>query len=465
MSAYRKWECQICNWIYDEEKGYPEEGIAPGTRWEDIPDDWSCPECGVGKEDFDMEVVAVATAEIAPNSHIAKYSIAKDNISDAPIVIVGSGFAGYQLVKEIRKLDTNIPISMYTHDDGAYYSKPKLSNSISQGLKGHQLVISTAEELAIKYDITIHPFSHVTSIDSGDNSITLEDGSRRPFSKLVLATGAKCKTVPVAGNAVGEVIQVNSLFDYIKFRTLLANKKRVLIMGAGLIGCEFADDLSSKGYHVTVVDPASTLLSSLIPAQASEQLKEKLVEKGLDCITERHVRELNYGHTGIMVKLNDGASLEADIVLSAVGIEPNTSIAQSSRLACGIGIQVDSQLQTSRMDVFALGDCAEVNGSYMPYIAPIMHQTTALAKTLVSAASPVKYSVMPIVIKTKSLPINCVPKPRGAEGKWFFDENDETGIVARFINENRVTLGYVLTGTKVNKSKQFINYMLREEQN
>lgn len=74
MSAYRKWECQICNWIYDEEKGYPEEGIAPGTRWEDIPDDWSCPECGVGKEDFDMEEVAVATAEVASNTHRVEYS-------------------------------------------------------------------------------------------------------------------------------------------------------------------------------------------------------------------------------------------------------------------------------------------------------------------------------------------------------------------------------------------------------
>jgi len=465
MSAYRKWECQICNWIYDEEKGCPEEGIAPGTRWEDIPDDWSCPECGVGKEDFELEVVAVATAEIAPNPHIAEYSIAKDNISDAPIVIVGSGFAGYQLVKEIRKLDTNIPISMYTHDDGAYYSKPKLSNSISQGLKGHQLVISTAEELAIKYDITIHPFSHVTSIDSGDKFITLEDGSRRPFSKLVLATGAKCKTIPVAGDASGEVIQVNSLFDYIKFRTLLANKKRVLIMGAGLIGCEFADDLSSKGYHVTLVDPASTLLNSLIPAQASEQLKEKLVEKGVDCITERHVRELNYGHTGIMVKLNDGVSLEVDIVLSAVGIEPNTSIAQSSGLACGIGIQVDSQLQTSQKNVFAIGDCAEVNGSHLPYIAPIMHQTSALAKTLTLEAVPVKYPAMPIVIKTQSLPLTCVPPKRGTKGRWVIESDTNEGMTGRFVDKNLKTLGYVLTGSKVRTHKQISNELVTRGDN
>jgi len=408
MPEFRTWECQICNWIYDEEKGCPEEGIASGTRWEDVPDDWSCPECGVGKEDFEMELVNVATVEVVTNSNNAEYPIPKSNTYAAPIVIIGSGFAGYQLVKEIRKLDTNTPISMYTHDDGAYYSKPKLSNSISQDVKGHQLVISTAEELALKFNISIYPFSNVSGIDNSEKFITLEGGSR-PFSKVVLATGAKCKTIPVAGNASGEVIQVNSLFDYIKFRTLLANKKRVLIMGAGLIGCEFSDDLTSTGYHVTLVDPAPALLSSLIPAQVSNQLQEKFVEKGVNCITERHVSEISYGIEGILAKLNDGTSLETDVVLSAVGIEPNILLAQSSGLAYGIGIQVDSHLQTSQKDIFALGDCAEVNGSHLPYIAPIMHQTAALAKTLISEASPVKYPVMPVVVKTQSLPINCVP--------------------------------------------------------
>lgn len=459
MSEFRKWECQICNWVYDEEKGCPEDGIAPGTRWEDIPDDWSCPECGVGKEDFEMKVLSTVDNDLVSGSTEQERLRPQQNNDVEPIVIIGSGFAGYQLVKEIRKLDSSIPISMYTNDDGAYYSKPKLSNSISKGVSGHELIISTAEENAIKFDINIYPFSNINGINSSEKFITLESGGQRPFSKLVLATGAKCKTIPVAGNASGEVIQVNSLFDYIKFKTLLANKKRVLIMGAGLIGCEFADDLSSKDYDVTLIDPSSTLLSSLIPEQASRLLEEKLAEQGVNSITKSHAVDISYSDNALLVTLNDGSVVETDVVLSAIGIQPNISLAKQSAIECVSGIKVDSQLQTKQKDIFAMGDCAEVDGRHLPYIAPILHQAVALAKTLLFEDTPVKYPVMPVVIKTNSLPIHCVPKPKGAQGKWAVDADDEDGFAARFIDESESTFGFVLTGNKVNLVKQFSDYL------
>ena len=130
-AARRIWQCSVCAFIYDEAKGLPEEGIAPGTAWADIPDDWSCPDCGVSKKDFRMREIQAPV---------------QSRTNRGPLVVVGGGMASIQLLRELRRLDTQRSLVLVTEDDGEVYSKPGLSNAMARA--DRDLVQQRAEDLA-----------------------------------------------------------------------------------------------------------------------------------------------------------------------------------------------------------------------------------------------------------------------------------------------------------------------------
>jgi rubredoxin---NAD+ reductase len=128
----KKWLCIICGLIYDEALGWPDDGIAAGTRWEDVPQDWLCPECKVGKSDFEMIEISepVKVAAVAPV--VVKQAMA--DVSPAqPVVIIGSGHAGYGLAQALRKANPQLDVRVLTQDCGHIYSKPALSIALAQG--------------------------------------------------------------------------------------------------------------------------------------------------------------------------------------------------------------------------------------------------------------------------------------------------------------------------------------------
>ena len=176
------------------------------------------------------------------------------------VVLIGSGLAGLTLVKELRKLDKDKSILMVTADDGESYSKPMLSNCFSKGKLPSDLVLATSEALEKQLNITLVKRTKVESIDPNLQQIHFGDKSIQ-YRKLVLATGAECKRLPIEGFDLDSVVSINDLNDYRRFRSLVVDKKRIVIMGAGLIGCEFANDLIDSGHEVHVVDPNDTALS------------------------------------------------------------------------------------------------------------------------------------------------------------------------------------------------------------
>ena len=121
----RKWECLVCGLIYDEAEGWPEDGIKPGTKWEDVPDDWTCPDCGVGKEDFEL-----LEEKQVDDEHQNRNSVS--NSDSKSIIIIGTGLAGYGLAKELRKHDPDIPLTIISSDEGHSYSKPALSSGFTK---------------------------------------------------------------------------------------------------------------------------------------------------------------------------------------------------------------------------------------------------------------------------------------------------------------------------------------------
>ena len=450
MSAFKVWECQICNWIYDEAKGDPEEGLAPGTRWQDIPDDWCCPECGVGKDDFEMLQISAAKEPSKFEKPALQTDIAQtaNAAVSEPLIIIGSGLAGYGLVKEIRRIDKSLPLVIYTGDDGGFYSKPSLSMGFSDNKSASDLVMESAEVMARRFDVEINVFTKVTQVDTRNKNIYLDNGGVRRYQQLVFATGSGCIRPPLKGDALGKVHHVNNLQDYTRFRTVLKSHSRVLILGAGLIGCEYADDLTRAGHGITIVDPQSGLLAGLLPPEASEVLTSNMQQAGIQCRFGVVVERVEQEPDGVRAVLSDGTSVSADIILSAVGVRPNITLAQQAGIACHRGIQVARNLQTSASKVYAVGDCAEVNGKVLVYIAPLNAQVKALAKNLCGGNTEVSYGVMPVVVKTKLHPVNVNP-PHNHSGHWHVDVHRSSGVKARFIDTQGRLAGYAVTGDQL----------------
>lgn len=334
-----------------------------------------------------------------------------------PLLIIGTGLAGYTVAREFRKLDTATPLQIITGDDGSFYSKPVLSNALAQKKSPEQIALSSAADMARQLHATINPHAHVTALDLAAHVVTA-DGETFPYSRLVLAVGADPIRLPLAGDAAGDVLSVNNLADYARFRAALDDRRRVALLGAGLIGCEFANDLRSIGVEVDVIDLAPQPLGRLLPPQAGQFFRAVLEQAGVRFHLGTSVQHVARASAGVHVTLATGAKLDADVVLSAIGLRPQTALAQAAGIQVNRGIVTDTFLRTSTADVYALGDCAEVAGHNLPFVMPIMQAARALAKTLSGSATAVHYPAMPVVVKTPACPTVVAPPPAGVAGSW-----------------------------------------------
>jgi rubredoxin-NAD+ reductase len=364
--------------------------------------------------------------------------------ADAPIVIVGTGLSGYSLAKEIRKQDKDIPIVMVTADDGYSYSKPMLSTGFTKGKEADELAQASAEAMVEQLNLQLRTYTTVTGIDPDAHELVLGD-ERLGYSKLVLAWGADVIRLSIAGDGHERVFSINDLMNYRAFRKALKGKKRVAIMGAGLIGCEFANDLRNGDVDVDVIAPSDALMPGLLPPAAAAAVRDGLEGLGVRFHLETVVEHIANSGEGVRLTLANGEELDSDLVISAVGLRPRTELAAAAGLETQRGIVVNRALETSMPDVYALGDCAEVDGHVLLYVLPLMACARALAKTLVSERTEVKYGTMPVMVKTPCCPTAVCPPPANASGNWEVDA-DGQDVRALFKSESGEVLGFAVTG-------------------
>lgn len=396
-----------------------------------------------------------------------------------PIIIIGAGLAGWTTAREFRKLDSTTPVLLITADSGDFYAKPSLSNALAQGRAPAQLVSTLAAKMVETLKVTLLANTRVEAINPQTRTLTTSQGEFS-YRQLVLATGAQPIRIPVAGDAAEQVQSINSLDDFSAFHARLTgagsaahgsepqaappHKKHVLIMGAGLIGCEFANDLVAAGYPVTVVDPSTGPMAALLPLEANEQLREALAALGVTWHFGATVKSVNQmaGQPALQVELSNGHLAAVDTVLSAIGLRADTALAQAAGLACERGIVVDVTLQTSAEHIYALGDGAQYakgfwgeggsastagtpsvsGGRILPYVMPIMSAAKALAATLTGTPTEVVFPLMPVAIKTPALPIVVAAPAPGTAGGWH---SEEPGLW-QFIDEQAQARGFTLTG-------------------
>ena len=357
-----------------------------------------------------------------------------------PVVIVGTGHAGTTLAREFRKLDADTPLVLITADDGKLYYKPNLSKALADGKTPDDLVMQEPDAAAEQYGAELIRGERVTAIDPSNNTLNLGDTSVR-YRDLVLAIGASQRDCPLEGDAQ-RVLTVNDLGDYREFREQLDADASVAILGAGLIGCEFANDLAAQVHTVHVVDPQPHPLPRLLPPEQGAALADALEALGVQWHFGTVAKSIGVD----TVTLESGKTVKADVVLSAIGLVPNTNLAAAAGLKTGAGIQVNAQLQTSAAHIYALGDCAELPGGLvLPYVVPATHAARALAKTLAGTATALKLPAVPVMVKTPALPTIVCPPPQGAAGAWAIT-GELPDFVATFDGADGQKLGFALTG-------------------
>lgn len=379
-------------------------------------------------------------------------------MSHAALVIIGTGMAGVGLARALRRLGDQRTITLISADSGDDYSKPLLSTGFAKGLKPDELAQRNAAQLgeALNARVVIH--TRATALDVDNKTVLLSNSQalgddRLRYDTLVLATGAAPR-VPfsIDPSVAQRCFTINDLDDYRRFHAALGDTPgRVAIIGAGLVGCEFANDLNNGGHQVSIVAPEATLLPRLLPPPLGNALGDAFSDAGIQLALGRTLQSMtpNSGG-GIALTLDTADKLDADVVLMATGLTPRTALAEAAGLTLSAsGVEVDRQLRTSHPDIYALGDVACVDGVNAMYVQPLQASAKALAATLAGTPTPVSFGAWPVIVKTPLLPVVAYP-PQTTPERWRI-EGEDGNFSALAENKDGRLIGFALTGGSVRR--------------
>lgn len=405
LAPYRQFICHACGWIYDEAEGDADSGLAPGTRFEDIPEDWVCPLCGVTKADFSPYEAPSLEALRARAESAAGQGVASGRGTPG-VLIVGAGRAGWQMAEALRALDAQLPITLVSACAGDVYDKPLLSVAMARGLPAEALVKERGADAARRLGVRLLADTHAIHINRAQRQLRTTRGTLR-YGELILAHGAQA-ALP-AGLPAALCWRINHLGAYQKLRAALGDApKDVLIIGAGLIGSELANDLALGGHRITLLDVQAAPLARWPEEQAGGPLLaawQGLPIRFLGCATVNAVVRDAQGR--YRVDTACGQQIEADQVIVCSGLQTPPRLARSAGLAWQGGIAVDAAtLRTSDPHIHALGDCISVNGQVSRFIEPIARQARTIAAAIAGGeAVPYEHRAAPVRVKTSSQPL------------------------------------------------------------
>ena len=357
------------------------------------------------------------------------------------ILIVGSGFAARQLVKNLRRLNSDVPIRLIAADSCDEYNKPELSHVISQNQTADALTRQTCGSFAEQFQLRLHPNTRITDIDTQHKRVCSGEQSWQ-YDKLVLAVGASAIVPPVTGNEL--MLTLNSQQEYRDGELALLQAQRVLILGGGLIGCELAMDMCRAGKQVTLVDRSGSLLSALMPIEASSRLQHCLQQMGVEVLLNQQLSALIQQDRGLQATLGNGRQLSVDAAIASVGLHPNVGLARQANLQVDRGIRVNNRLQTSQIDVYALGDCAEIDGQLLPFLQPIQFSAMALAKNLLGAEEGVKLPAMLVKVKTPNLPLHLAGETHRQDLSWNIVA-EQQGMIAKGFDRQQQLRAFIVS--------------------
>ena len=303
-----------------------------------------CPVCGVGKENF----VPVDETGYENNTH--EY-----------YVILGNGAAGFNAAKAIRERDKTGSIVMISNEPYPSYNRPMLTKSIVAGLSAEQIAIEGPrwyEENKIYQMLG----KKIKTVDMKEREVLLESGEKIQFTRLIYALGSECFIPPVKGSDLPEVAAIRRLSDVERVEKLMENADSAVVIGGGVLGLEAAWELKKAGMSVTVLEAAPILMGRQLDNGSAEILKEMAAKQGVTIRTGVSVEAIEGDEHVSGVRLADGETVPAEMVIISAGVRANTELARKMDLEIGRAVKTDSHMATNVPGIYACGDCAEYEG-------------------------------------------------------------------------------------------------------
>jgi 3-phenylpropionate/trans-cinnamate dioxygenase ferredoxin reductase subunit len=316
------------------------------------------------------------------------------------VVIAGAGQAGFQLAFSLRTEGYRAPITLIGEESWLPYQRPPLSKSFMSGKHDIESTNLRPENFYLDHDIELLLGHNVAGIDRANRTAVLPSGHAVPYGTLVLATGARNRLLPVRGADLDGVCYLRTRDEAIDLSARLASTKRIVVIGGGFVGLEFAATAAGLGKQVLVVETQSRLMARAVAPVMSDFFRQLHESHGVDIALATNPREIigRDGHvTGVM--LSDGDVHPADLVMIGIGVIPNTKLALSAELPVLNGIVVDEYLRTPDPDIYAIGDCCQHPNLYarasvrLESVQNAVDQARCVADAL--AGKPHPYTAVP----------------------------------------------------------------------
>lgn len=273
------------------------------------------------------------------------------------IVIIGAGQAGAQVAQSLRQGGFEGPLRLIGDEPHPPYQRPPLSKKFLAGEIGAEGLWLRPPAFFETNKIDHIPNTKVVAIDRAGKRLTLENGDTLPYGKLVLATGTNARKLALEGADKKGVVTLRSITDVDDIRERMSNSKHIAIIGAGYIGLEVAAVAKSLGKDVAVIEAQDRPMKRVVSQAVSDYFTALHRARGIDLKLDTGVAALEGDDAVTGVKLSSGEVVAAELVLVAVGAEPNDWLAEQAGLETDNGILVDGTGQTSDTDIFAVGDC------------------------------------------------------------------------------------------------------------
>jgi nitrite reductase (NADH) large subunit len=364
------------------------------------------------------------------------------------LVVIGNGMApGRMLERLMAAAPGRYDVTIFNAEPRVNYDRIMLSPVLA-GEKRFEDIVIHDDAWYARHAITLKKGCKAVAIDRDAKTVTGADGSVVGYDKLVIATGSSPFIIPVPGNTLPGVVSYRDLDDVEAMLTATRSKRHAVVIGGGLLGLEAAAGLNRQGMAVTVVHLMPTLMERQLDAAAGHLLAEALVDRGIAVITGANTKAIIGDAHVTGVELADGRTLPADLVVMAVGIRPNAGLAKEAGLVVNRGIVTDAQMRSSDPSIFALGECAEVDGQVFGLVAPLYDMAEVLAALF---AGDMTASFRPVATATrlKVTGINLFSVGDFAGG----DDRDEivlrdaaAGIYKRVVLKDEKIIGTVLYG-------------------
>ncbi|HET7403437.1 MAG TPA: nitrite reductase large subunit NirB, partial [Usitatibacter sp.] len=302
------------------------------------------------------------------------------------LVVVGNGMAGVRAIEELLKLAPDLyEITVFGAEPHPNYNRILLSPVLAGEQTLQDIVLNPVEWYA-QNGIRLHLGRKVAKIDRVARQVVAEDGTTEPYDRLLVATGSNPFILPVPGTTLEGVLTYRDIHDTERMIEASAKHRHAVVIGGGLLGLEAANGLKLRGMEVTVVHLMPWLMERQLDRTAANLLQQSLEEKGLafrlEATTEEIVAREDEGSRVGGVRLKSGEILPADLVVMAVGIRPNTALAQAAGLHCSRGIVVNDTMQTFDPRIYAVGECVNHRGTAYGLVAPLFEMAKVCANHL-----------------------------------------------------------------------------------